>query len=305
MNIYTNRPYQEGDLNAILRLVKARPADRIDHFPDIVSLQELLALTQIQPNTRLWLNEAGQAVGFAIRDCDSLFFDVASDALPTVGPLMIAWGIEHARTDPDAPAALYVGCRDTYPEQLALLLDCGFVLEPEDRTVHMVRPLDQPIPAPSLPPGFTIRPVAGEHEAEKHVALHRAAWGTEVMTIEYHLAMVSVPTYERELDLVAVTPDGRFAAYCMCHFSAEENAMSGCKAGYTDPVATHPDFQRRGLARALLLEGLRRLKNCGMTEGRLGTSESNIAMIRAAEAAGFAITSRTLFLSRALAGAGH
>lgn len=67
------------------------------------------------------------------------------------------------------------------------------------------------------------------------------------------------------------TPDGRLAAYTFGSLSQEENELTGLKIGYADPVGAHPDFQRRGLSRALLLECLERLREQGMQFARLGT----------------------------------
>ena len=161
----------------------------------------------------------------------------------------------------------------------------------------MIRPLNEPIPEPELPAGFVIGYLEGEGEVEALVALHRAAFGTEGMTGEYRLAMMRVPEYEPELDLIAVAPDGTFASYCMCHISREENRLTGQNEGYTDPVATHPACQRRGLAKALLLTGLTLLKQRGMETACLSTSSENIAMQRAA-AAGFHVESEKRWFAK-------
>ena len=87
--------------------------------------------------------------------------------------------------------------------------------------------------------------------------------------------------------MLAVAPDGRFAAFCVSSISVEENGRTGQQAGYTDPIGTHPDFQRRGLAQALLLTGMRLLQERGMTTAVLGTSSKNIAMQKTAESVGF------------------
>ncbi len=84
----------------------------------------------------------------------------------------------------------------------------------------------------------------------------------------------------------------------MCHFSPEENRLRQQKVGYTDPVATHPDFQRKGLALALLLAGFARLKQRGMQFAEVATWGENIGMIKTAEAAGYRVYSTTIFFSR-------
>jgi ribosomal protein S18 acetylase RimI-like enzyme len=114
--------------------------------------------------------------------------------------------------------------------------------------------------------------------------------------------MMRTPGYDRGLDLVAVAPDGQLAAYGMGHYSAEENRLSKQAVGYVDPVATHPDFQRKGLARALLLAGSARLKERGLEFARVSTWGENTAMIRTAESAGFHLSSTTIFFKRSILG---
>jgi ribosomal protein S18 acetylase RimI-like enzyme len=120
------------------------------------------------------------------------------------------------------------------------------------------------------------------------------------MTTEERLSMMTTPEYDPSLDLVAVAPGGALAAYCMCYISAEENARTGRNNGCTDPVATHPRFQRLGLARALLLHGLRLLRARGMDFARLGTSSDNIAMQRAAQSVGFRLEFANVWFEKPL-----
>jgi mycothiol synthase len=124
-------------------------------------------------------------------------------------------------------------------------------------------------------------------------ALHRAAFGTDHMSLEYRLAMMSTPQYIRELDLVAVAPNDELAAFCVCGFDDPAR-----KIGYTDPVGTHPTYQRRGLGRALISAGLLTLKNAGANTVRLGTSSDNIAMQKLAAGAGFMCVSEKLWFSK-------
>jgi len=295
MALYIHQAYAgEADLQAMIDvLVRARPADRIADYPSIVDLQEFLTRPEVQVNTSLWHDAQGRLVGFALVDeFNDLLFDVLPEATGQgLETQMIAWGVERIRQtrQPESePLTLDAGCREDDVERLALLEQHGFVRQPVD-TMQFVRPLDGPIPDPQLPPGFSIRHVEGEHEIESLVTLHRAAFGTERLTVEGRLSWMQTPEYDPALDLVAIASDGRLAAYCMCHISQEENARTGRNEGWTDPVGTHPDFQRRGLARALLLTGMRLLKQRGVEAAVLGTGEENIAMQRAATSVGFRV----------------
>ena len=95
-----------------------------------------------------------------------------------------------------------------------------------------------------------------------------------------------------------VGPDGRLVAYCMCQIFPVENAQTGRNEGYTDPVATHPEYQGRGLAKALLLTGLRLLRECGVETPIMGMSSENEKMQRAAKAVGFCVESITAWFAK-------
>jgi GNAT superfamily N-acetyltransferase len=68
-----------------------------------------------------------------------------------------------------------------------------------------------------------------------------------------------MPGYDQELDLVIVAPDGTLAAGCLCWLDARN------QVGLFEPVGTRPAYRRRGLASALMAEGLRRLAARGAT----------------------------------------
>jgi mycothiol synthase len=249
-----------------------------------------------QAATRVWETETGQFAGYALINYGetyaSLAFEYPEFAGSEIGDLMIAWGEQvyverfHGNTEElNSPA------RDALPERIALLEKHGFTREPESQLL-LERSLAEPIAEPHLPPGFTIRPATGDIETEVWVALHRAAFGTRNMTVEGRRAMTSLPDYDSELDLVAVAPDGTLAAYVFGSFNSEEMSLCGVKIGFTDPVATHPDYQRRGLSRALLLESMRRMKARGLETARLGTSSENIAMQKTAQSVGYCIVDR-------------
>ena len=71
---------------------------------------------------------------------------------------------------------------------------------------------------------------------------------------EYQTFARLAPCFHRNLDLVAVAPDGSFAAYVGIPYDDAN------RRGIFEPVCTHPDHRRKGLAQALMHEGLLRLK---------------------------------------------
>lgn len=300
----TCHPYAAPhDLDVLLAFLRQiRPPERAADFPSAIDLRELLALSQVQADTALWRNAAGQLAAYSLVDqYNNLLFEWDPQLIsPDLPGEIIAWGVARRRARPaedDEPPTLDASCSADNLERIALLEAHGFVREPV-YSIHLARDLSAPISQPVLPPGFTIRPAGGAAEAEAWVVLHRAAFGTERMELEERLAMLAEPEYDPQLDLVAVAPDGRLAAYCMVQISREENARTGRSEGYTDPVATHPDFQRRGLARALLLTGLHLLKDRGIATALMGTSSENTPMLETARSVGFGVVSTGVWFSK-------
>ena len=57
--------------------------------------------------------------------------------------------------------------------------------------------------------------------------------------------------------------------------------------GLFEPVATHPDFQRRGLGTAVMAEGMRRMKAAGMRRAIVGFDPNNAAALALYTSTGF------------------
>jgi mycothiol synthase len=301
---YLQRPYAgDADLLALIALVAARPAERIADYPSIADLRELLGVPGAHENTALWEGTGGRLAGFATLRSTNLAFEIApwvpADHL---APAVIAWAagrVRQAEQGSSEATALRTSCRDHDAGRVALLGRHGFAREPT-YAVHMARSLAVPIPAPQVPEGFRIRHVAGEHEAEALVALHRAAFGTQQMTVAYWLAMMRVPEYDPQLDLIALAPDGTFASYATFQVSEEENRLTGRSEGTVCSVGIHPAFRRQGLAKALVLLGLGRLRARGVETACTGTGSWNVGMQQTFRSAGFHVHSTTIFWEKTI-----
>jgi mycothiol synthase len=301
MSYIAGRPYvSETDLHAMLDLLlRCRAAGQIDKWPTISELGLLCDSACTDWDRHVWVDAADRLIGFAImnRRFGSLYFwrsgAVSREPQFQGSPVeaqIITWALERRRKCESGRAMVRCQVREDNAALGELLQRQGFVLH-DLHTIRMVRPLDEPIPQPHLPAGFALRHVAGEHEVGDYVAMHRDAFGTANMTVEQRLAFMRDPAYIPELDLIIVSADGTFAAFCVCSVDQEENALSGQKEGWTDPVGTRPALRRRGLARAVLLEGLQRLRARGMDTAVVGTGSWNVATQRLCESVGF----RTLY----------
>ncbi len=73
------------------------------------------------------------------------------------------------------------------------------------------------------------------------------------------------PSFLHELNMVAESPDGTFAAHVGVNWDPEN------RLAIVEPVCTHPHHRRRGLALALIAEGLRRARALGARHARVAT----------------------------------
>lgn len=141
----------------------------------------------------------------------------------------------------------------------AMLTDFGYQRTDDFLSTNRIALTEKP-PSRPLPTGYSVRSFAGETEIDARVNVHRAAFHPSKMTVEKHRKVMSSPTYRQELDLVCQTEAGDLAAYTIVWFDPFN------KIGLFEPVGCHPDHQRRGLASAVMIEGLRRLYDLGATQ---------------------------------------
>ena len=295
MSKLSSRIYEdEKDFQVMLDLlIGIRPPDHRNDYPVRVDIEENLMSAAVRANTRLWFDDQ-RPIGWAyVDEFNNLRWEIEHPYEESLGVEVVEWGESCIRKThgENRRATLDASCREDYTERISFLKRHGFS-RTQDITIHMIRPLSQPIPDAVLPPGFTIRPIAGPQEAEEVASTHRAAFGTKYMTTASRLAIMNTSEYDPSLDLIVVAPAGMIVANCIC--SANEQRM----IGNTDPVATHPRYQRMGLARALLARGMQLLKERGMLYAQLGTSGNNIAMQKAAESVGFSTQYKTIWFSK-------
>ena len=274
-------------------IASVRPPADLDDYPNKVSLEEDFASAALHGNTCLWFDNSRPIAWAYVDDYRNLWWELGHQYDELLGTEIVEWGVACARRKlvEGETATLDTSCREDNAERLSFLDRHGFQ-RGEATTVRMARPLSEPILVPQLPQGFVIRPIAGVQEAEAVATMHRTAFGTEYMTTERRLAVMSTSEYDPTLDLLVLAPDGTIAGYCSCSVNQQK------LTGQTDLVATHPRYQRIGLARALLLDGLRLLKERGMKSAHLGTSGDNIPMQRTAESVGFRVEYKTLWFSK-------
>jgi len=143
---------------------------------------------------------------------------------------------------------------------------------------QLVRPTFDDIPEIPLPEGFVIRPI-DPADAAMHRRVFDAAgrafarsYGEQAQTEEQFAEFLGQPTFDPSLWRVAFHGDQ--IAGQILNFLAEPEP-DGSRVGWTESISVQPEFRRRGLARALLAESLRTVRDAGASKAALGVDMQN------------------------------
>jgi mycothiol synthase len=222
----------------------------------------------IQQATTLWENTAGEAVAYAVIPfTTALSFGILPQwrSVQLLQPIL-AWGLALLRAQGCA-SFLMVRCHEQDTDLQAALTQEGFTPAPY-QDVYLTCPLDVVPSAPALPAGFRLQAGVTVAEDASYQGLHTAIFG-HGMGMDEHFSS----TYQPELDLSAIAPDGTWAAACFGTMDEVGDATRIERVGDVGLLGVHPAFRRQGLARALLLQMMRRAREQGAA--RLVTETEN------------------------------
>ena len=178
-------------------------------------------------------------------------------------------------TSPDGKKKLTAWVNEHQTKYKDLLVQFGYSRGSDTEAMRR-RSLDDPILDAPPSPGYSVRSLGdglellercyasglGFHDDDIHIARNNRddpQWYRNIQT---------APLYRRDLDIVAVAPDGAIASFCTIWFD------DVTRSAYFEPVATVPAHQRRGLGKAVMCEGLRRLRRMGATQALVGSYSS-------------------------------
>jgi ribosomal protein S18 acetylase RimI-like enzyme len=203
-----------------------------------------------------WLDDDGPVAAAVLTDwrgawgCDPMIVPgIATPAVASVCAGAVAM-IEALGLD-----AVDVLVRDDDDELVGLLAALGFVAG-DDRSAIAWMDVDERAAVAPVPQGFVLvdraRDRAGPHPMRRRNG----------DAVEERLRQT--PLYDPALDLAVETADGEIAGMSLFWFDPVT------EVGLVEPMRVEDAFQRRGLARALLTEGLDRLAGRGARRLKVG-----------------------------------
>lgn len=193
----------------------------------------------------------------------------------------------------DSPPKITGYANEDETAHLALLERLGFSGSPF--LINFVQDIRGVLPSPVLPDGFTFLDCVRPDDAERRALAHKDAFQPHSkMTVDHYRTFMTAPGYDPEMDIAVVAPDGTIVSFAMSWIDPAN------RLGVFEPVGTRYEFHRRGLGKAALLEGLRRLQARGMETVLVSCDAEEPGNVIFYQSAGFQICNRVLALTKTL-----
>ena len=224
---------------------------------------------QLEKGAYLWETDANQIVAVLNSEGAGQAFLQIHPGYKTkeIEEQMIIQAEDHLRTPGQRGGwVLWVWSNSEDSQRLGILESRGYIHIAGANEQQWRRNLDFHIPGCPVREGYTLRALGDASELpSRSWASWRAFHPDEPdenydSDVSWYQNIQLAPLYRRDLDLVVVAPSGEIAAFTTIWYD------DVTRSGYFEPVGTRPEHQRCGLARALLCEGMRRLKKMGATQ---------------------------------------
>lgn len=248
-------------------------------YADDISLETLLDQSPVQ----LWETTEGKLVGAA--HTEGRLGEAFLTLHPTYRHLeaeMIDWAEANlAKTDDNGQRSLEFSVFEYDVPRLRLLTERGYERGCCNYLRFMRLSTYPPLPPVIVPDGYTVRSTEPTpDDTARIVDVLNHGFGSTGNTMTNVTNFRTHATFQHDLDMVAVAPDGTFVAYAG-GLIVDPNLFA-----LFEPVCTHPDHRQKGLAKACMIAALHRMRAAGVPEVRLDTWD-NVAANRLYDSVGF------------------
>lgn len=222
----------------------------------------------------IWETAEGQILGAAVPEEPGDLSILIHPDYRALEEDILTWAEDHlAVTHETGQRQLRTWAFDWDTDRQDRLRRHGFVANSSDCFQHRRRLVSDPIDDVPLPEGYSLRSITATNEdVEGWVTCTNATFGQTYLPEMHRNFQVDSPSHNYDLHIVAVAPDGTFAAF------AGLTVDDINRTATFEPVGTHPDHRRKGLARAAMYEGIRRLQALGSADvvyvANWGTAEA-------------------------------
>jgi mycothiol synthase len=210
--------------------------------------------------TELWVGRGGRVVGAAVPDGPG---DLAIQVHPDRRWLeddILAWAEQHQARTEEGQRVLDTWAFDWDADRLQRLAERGYRPVADWGWEHRRRTLAEPVAVPPTPAGYEVRALDdSDADAQRWIGATNAVFGHSTPT-ECWRSFQGSPSYDGGLHIVVLAPDGVVAAF------AALTVDTANRCATFEPVGTHPDHRRRGLAGLAMATAMARLQRRGTAD---------------------------------------
>lgn len=176
---------------------------------------------------------------------------------------MIEYAENNLRGESSGKSLIAIYINEFDEEFKEILKSRGFINKDKYNEHMSIFRITEQFPEINLQEGFKIQSLEDENDLKK---IDRVLWrgfdheGESDGDLSGRKLMQSAPNFRKDLNVVAVAPDGNYVSYCGMWYDDVN------KTGYVEPVATDPDYRKMGLGKAAVLESIRKCKVLGATK---------------------------------------
>ena len=219
----------------------------------------------------IW-QDAGEIVGVVHHEhqMGEVYFELSPD-YSYLKKEMLEYAQEHLSRDADGGRLVQVFFDGTDDEFKAIAADMGFQKDENGQEEMSQLRIAEPFPSINVLEGFRLTSLKDDNDLNKiHRVLHRGfdhPGEPPEEGIASRRKMQSAPNFRKDLTIVVEATDGRFVSFCGMWYEPTN------RVAYVEPVATDPDYWRKGLGRAAVLVGIRRCGELGATVAFVGSGQ--------------------------------
>lgn len=225
-------------------------------------MDEHLADKNRSVDTQIWETVDGRLVGAVVPESIGDIALIVDPDFRQIENDMLAWAEANVAEKLDSgKSRLWIWSFDWDTTRNDLLKQRGYAPDSERFYMHRRRDVSTPLPEPDIAEGYTLRNVTpDESDVVRWVETTGLVFGHNYPVEMHRNFQLHSPSHNYDIHIIAEAEDGTFAAFA--GLTVDETNRTAT----FEPVGTHPDHRRKGLAREVMYEGIRRLQKLGTAD---------------------------------------